>query len=74
MTTTTLISHTVGSLQTSFFSAFASHLAELCAGAREGLEIEARYDALARKSDTDLAAAGLTRADVAQAALTHRRC
>jgi hypothetical protein len=70
--TTTLISHTVGSLQTSFLSAFASHLAELCAGARDGREIEARYDTLARKSDSDLAAIGLTRSDVTQAALTGR--
>ena len=58
---TTLISHTVGSLQTSFLSAFANHIAELCAGARDGFEIEARYDALARKSDSDLAAIGLAR-------------
>jgi hypothetical protein len=70
---TTLISHTVGSLQTSFLSAFANHLAELCAGAREGLEIEARYDALAGKSDSDLAAIGLARHDVTQIALSGRR-
>jgi hypothetical protein len=70
---TTQISNTVVSLQTSFFSAFANHIAELCAGARDGLEIEARYDALARKSDSDLAAIGLARHDVARAALTGRR-
>jgi hypothetical protein len=69
---TTLISHTVGSLQTSFLSAFTSHLAELCAGARDGLAIEARYNALTRKSDTDLGAVGLTRSDLARAALTGR--
>jgi len=71
---TTLISHTVGSLQTSFLSAFSDYLAELCAGARDGREIEARYDALTRKSDADLAALGLTRDDVTHAALTGRRC
>jgi hypothetical protein len=70
----TTISETVGSLQTSFFSAFASHLAELCAGARDGLEMEARYDALTRKSDTDLAEIGLTRSDLTRAALTGRHC
>jgi hypothetical protein len=70
---TTLISHTVGSLQTSLVAAFTGYLAELCAGAREGLEIEARYEALVRKSDTDLAAIGLTRSDVTRAALTGRR-
>jgi hypothetical protein len=70
---TTLISHTVGSLQTSFLSAFTSHLAELCAGARDGLDLEIRYDALARKSDTDLAAIGLTRSDIPQAALNGRQ-
>ncbi len=70
---TNLISHTVGSLQASLLSAFASHLAEVCTGAREGLEIEARYDVLARKSDADLAAIGLTRSDVTQAALAGRR-
>jgi hypothetical protein len=71
---TTLISYTVGSLQTSFLSTFASHLAALCAGARDGLDIETRYDALSRKSDTELAAIGLTRSDVPQAAVTGRRC
>jgi hypothetical protein len=70
--TTTLISHTVGSLQTSLLSAFTNHLVELCAGARDGLDIEARYDTLARKSDSELAAIGLTRSDVSQAALTGR--
>jgi hypothetical protein len=69
---TTLISHTVGSLQTSFLSTFASHLAELCAGARDGLDLETRYDALARKSDTDLATIGLSRSEIPQAALTGR--
>jgi len=70
--TTTLISHTVGSLQTSLLSAFTAHFVELCAGASDGLDIEARYDRLARKSDSELAAIGLNRSDVAQAALTGR--
>ncbi len=44
--------------------------AEFLAGAREGLEIERRYDALARKSNPELAKLGVTRADIAQAAVT----
>jgi hypothetical protein len=43
--------------------------AEFLAGAREGLEIEARYHALSRKSKPELAKMGLTRGDIAQAAL-----
>jgi hypothetical protein len=69
----TAISHTVGSLQASFFSAFTSYLADLCAGARDGLEIGARYDALARKSDSDLASIGLDRSGITRAALAGRR-
>jgi hypothetical protein len=45
-------------------------IAEFCAGAREGLEIQARYDALARKSDKELAALGLTRDEIGRAAVT----
>lgn len=44
--------------------------AEFLAGAREGLEIESRYHALARKSKPELAKLGLERGDIAQAALT----
>lgn len=44
--------------------------AEFLAGAREGLEIESRYHALARKSKPELAKLGLERSDIAQAALT----
>lgn len=44
--------------------------AEFLAGAREGLEMEARYDTLARKSAPDLAKLGMTRGDIAQAAVT----
>jgi uncharacterized protein YjiS (DUF1127 family) len=44
--------------------------AEFLAGAREGLEMQARYEALARKSNPDLAKLGVTRADIAQAAMT----
>jgi hypothetical protein len=44
--------------------------AEFLAGAREGLEIQGRYHALARKSKPELAKLGLERGDIAQAALT----
>ena len=69
---TTLTSQTAVFSQTSILSAFASRFAEFCAGARDGLEIEARYDALTRKSDSDLAAIGLERHDVTRAALFGR--
>ena len=48
--------------------------AEFLAGAREGLEIEARYYALSRKSTPDLAKLGISRDEIPQAALkgTHR--
>ena len=49
--------------------AVVDFLAEFWAGAREGLEIQARYDALSRKSDKELAALGLTRDDIGRAAV-----
>jgi hypothetical protein len=52
------------------FSAVVAAFADFRAGAREGREIEARYDALARKSASELAQLGLTRDDIARAALT----
>ena len=53
----------VSFLPTTFF-------AEFLAGARDGLEMQARYDTLARKSASDLAKLGMTRGDIAQAAVT----
>ena len=49
---------------------FGSSIAEFFAGARDDLEIQARYDALARKSDKKLAALGLTRDDIGRVAVT----
>lgn len=49
---------------------FGTTIAEFLAGAREGLDIQARYDALARKSDKELAALGLTRDQIGRAAVT----
>lgn len=54
---------------TTFSRGFGAAFAELVAGARDGLEIEARYRALSRRSTPDLAKLGLTRADIARAAL-----
>lgn len=56
---------------TTFIRAFGSRsfFADLVAGARDGLAIEARYRALSRRSTPDLAKLGLTRADIARAAL-----
>ncbi len=46
----------------------------LVAGIRDGLALAARYDRLARMSDSELARLGLRREDVPRAALTgHKR-
>jgi hypothetical protein len=50
----------------------ADTLALVLAGAREGLDTMARYNALSRLSDGALAKRGLTRADIARAALENR--
>jgi hypothetical protein len=73
MTTITLTAHTTSALWASFRSTLAASFVEFCAGAREGREIEARYAALTRKSNAELATIGLTRFDIARAALTGRR-
>ena len=49
--------------------ALTRYLLVFVQGAREGLEIEARYHALARKSKRDLAQLGLKRGQIAQVAL-----
>ncbi len=58
----------------SFFSAVNAACANFCAGAREGRELAARYNALSRKSTSELAQLGLTRPDIARAALTDPHC
>lgn len=50
-------------------SGFFGFMAALGAGIREGSEIETRYRALARMTPSELAAIGLTRADIGRAAL-----
>lgn len=50
-------------------SALTRYLLVFAQGAREGLDIEARYHALSRKSRRDLARLDLTRGKIAQAAI-----
>jgi len=70
MTAITFSAKTTAAPFNGFFSAVVAACANFCAGAREGRVIEARYDALARKSTSELAQLGLTRPDIARAALT----
>jgi uncharacterized protein YjiS (DUF1127 family) len=72
MTVITHTAFTATSRIDAVFAAVVGFCADFCAGARQGREIEARYDALSRLSTPDLARLGLTRADVARAALTGR--
>jgi hypothetical protein len=48
-------------------------LSGLAAGVRDGLAVAARYDKLARLSDSDLARLGLRREDIPRAALGGRK-
>lgn len=67
---------TSGSVATQFdtiFSTVVMTCADFCAGARQGRDIEARYHTLSRRSGPDLARLGMTRSDVARAALTGTR-
>lgn len=49
--------------------ALTRYLLAFAQGAREGLDIEARYHALSRKSRRDLAKLDLTRGQISQAAI-----
>jgi hypothetical protein len=51
-------------------SAILDFLVALGAGIREGIEFETRYRALSRMAPSELAVLGLTRSDIARAALT----
>ena len=51
-------------------SAFFTEIAKLCAGIRDGREIEIRYKRLSLMSDGELAKLGLTRAEIPFAALS----
>ena len=73
MTTTTLTANTTSALWSSLLSTLTASFVEFCAGARDGREIEARYVALTRKSNAELATIGLTRSDITRAALAGRR-
>jgi hypothetical protein len=69
MTTITVTSANVVHHFHAAFAAFAGYCTEFRAGAREGREIEASYAQLARKSTPDLNRLGLTRSEIARAAL-----
>ena len=47
----------------------ARHFANILAGIRDAGEMEARYQALSRMSNTDLARRGLTRDDIMRAVM-----
>jgi len=69
----TRITATAGSVTTHFDTAFATMIAgcaEFFAGARQGRDIETRYHSLECRSGPDLARVGLSRTDIARAALT----
>jgi len=70
MTAITFTAKTATARFDCIFSAVIGACADFCAGARQGRDIEARYHALSRRSTPDLARLGLTRADIARAALT----
>ena len=53
-------------------SATAPSCADFCGGARQGRDIEGRYNELACRSIPDLERLGLTRSGIAQAALSGR--
>lgn len=67
MTALSLATGTIRRERASFVP--TAFFAEFLAGAREGLEIEARYHALSRKSSADLAKLGVTRDEISQLAL-----
>ena len=68
----TRIAATSASITTfdTIFSAVIASCADFCAGARQGRYIEVRYHMLNSRSGPDLARLGMTRIDVARAALT----
>jgi hypothetical protein len=70
----TFITHTAAANASdrfdAIFAAVIGACADFCGGARQGRDIELRYHALSRRSSADLAKLGMTRADVARAALS----
>ena len=51
------------------FAAVVASCADFCAGVRQGRDLADRYRDLDRRSGSDLARLGLTRSEIAQAAL-----
>jgi hypothetical protein len=75
-TMTMITANNPGNVTARFDAAFAAVIgfcADFFAGARQGREIEASYCQLASKSTPDLAKLGLTRSEIACAALRGTR-
>jgi hypothetical protein len=72
MTVISVNSGTASNRFDAIFAAVIASCADFCAGARQGRDIEGRYHELARRSNPDLGRLGLTRSDIAQAALNGR--
>ena len=71
----TVISVNAGTASDRFdaiFAAVIASCADFCAGARQGRDIEGRYNELACRSIPDLERLGLARSGIAQAALSGR--
>ena len=70
MTDMTITTGTGVGVRSSLISAISNHFAAFRAGMREGSEIHTRYHALSQMAASELTAQGLTRSDIARAALT----
>jgi len=68
MTTLTLTTSTLAKLA----DQVAQYLSDLLEGVREGRELATRYDALARRTDSELAALGIKREDIPQVVMFGR--
>ena len=73
MTTITITANTAVGSHPNHLTTITDFFAELGAGMRDGNAIETRYRALSRMTRSELAALGLTRADIARAALAGGR-
>jgi len=70
MTDMTITANTGIGARTGLLSAVRNHFAALGDGMRDGRAIETRYRALSQMASSELTALGLTRSDIARAALT----
>jgi len=70
MTDITAAIHANVGFRSNSVAAIRDFFVTFCGAIREGREIETRYRALSRMTPSKLAALGLTRSDIARAALT----